>query len=140
MDKVFTDNLRCFVCGKDNPDGLRLDFRMDGERGAAEAAVTFPERYQGWETVVHGGLQATVLDEAMIKAAWAKGQRSVTGEMTVRYIKPVRTGTPYLVRGRVTGSKGKITLAESELVNMDGEVAARATGKLFRVARRALEE
>ena len=140
MDDVFTDNQRCFVCGRDNPDGLRLDFRMDGGKGEAAAEVTFAERFQGWETVVHGGLQATVLDEAMIKAAWAAGRRSVTGEMTVRYVKPVRTGTPYLVRGRVTGGKGKITLAESELVNMDGEVAARATGKLFRVARRALEE
>jgi acyl-coenzyme A thioesterase PaaI-like protein len=134
MDKVFTDNKRCFVCGPDNPDGLRLEFRMDGERGVAETTVTFPERFQGWETVVHGGLQATVLDEAMIKAAWARGLRSVTGEMTVRYVKPVRTGTAYLLRGRVTGRRGKITLAESELLGEGGEALARAKGKLFNVS------
>jgi uncharacterized protein (TIGR00369 family) len=134
MDKVFTDNRRCFVCGDKNPDGLRLVFRMDAERGQAEATVAFPERFQGWEGVVHGGLQATVLDEAMIKAAWAKGLRSVTGEITVRYVKPVRIGAPYLLRGRVTGHRGKITLAESELVGDDGEAVARATGKLFKVS------
>jgi uncharacterized protein (TIGR00369 family) len=133
MEDRFNDNQRCFVCGKNNQDGLRLEFRTDGERGEAEAEIAFPERFQGWEHIVHGGLLAAVLDEAMIKAAWTRGLRSVTGEITVRYVKPVRVGEHYRLIGRVTGSRGKIVLAEGELVGRDGEAAARATGKLFKV-------
>jgi uncharacterized protein (TIGR00369 family) len=133
MTKGFIDNRRCFVCGEKNPDGLRLVLRMDKGRGRADAEVVFPGRFQGWEGVVHGGLLATVLDEAMIYAAGSNGLRCVTGEITVRYIKPARTGEPYRLTGRVTGAKGKITLAESEVLGADREAVARATGKLFRV-------
>jgi uncharacterized protein (TIGR00369 family) len=134
MKKSFTDNRRCFVCGENNPDGLQLVLRMDKDEGRAAADVVFPERFQGWEGIVHGGLLATVLDEVMIYAARSNGLRCVTGEITVRYVKPARTGEAYRLEGRVTGTKGKITLAESELIGADGEVFARATGKLFRVA------
>ena len=82
----------------------------------------------------HPGLLATVLDEAMIKAAWGKGLRCVTGEMTVRYMKPARTPVAYRVIGRVTGEKkDKMVFAESEIIGADGGSVARATGKLFRV-------
>ena len=135
MDKEFNDNGRCFVCGPGNPEGLRLEFGMDKDRGEAEAKVIFPERYQGWEGVVHGGLLATVLDEAMIKAAWGKGLRCVTGEITVRYTKPARTGEIHCLRGRVTSEKkDKIVFAESEILDGAGETVARATGKLFKVS------
>jgi len=134
MKKDFTDNRRCFVCGEKNLDGLRLVLRMDKGEGRAAADVVFPERFQGWEGIVHGGLLATVLDEVMIYAAGSNGLRCITGEITVRYVKPARTGEPYRLTGRVTGHRGRIVLAESELLGGDGEVFARATGKLFRVA------
>lgn len=134
MKKSFTDNRRCFVCGGNNPDGIRLVLRMDEGQGRAAADVVFPERFQGWAGIVHGGLLATVLDEVMIYAAGSNGLRCVTGEITVRYVKPARTGEAYRLVGRVTGAKGKITLAESELLAADGVVFARATGKLFRVS------
>jgi uncharacterized protein (TIGR00369 family) len=133
MKKPFNDNKRCFVCGQKNRDGLRLVVRMDKGRGRAAAEVVFQERFQGWEGIVHGGLLATVLDEAMIYAAGSNGLRCVTGEITVRYILPARTGEVYRLEGRVTGARGKITLAESELIGTGGEAVARATGKLFKV-------
>jgi len=134
MDDRFNDNKRCFVCGKNNQDGLRLEFRVDRERGEASVEVVFPGRFQGWEGIVHGGLLATVLDEAMIKAAWARAMRCVTGEITVRYVKPAQVAEAYRLTGRVTGARGKIVLAESELLGDDGESVARASGKLFRVS------
>jgi uncharacterized protein (TIGR00369 family) len=133
MAREFNDNKRCFVCGGENPAGLKIEFRMDPARGAAEADVTFPERFQGWEGIVHGGLLATVLDEVMIYAAGSNGLRCVTGEITVRYVKLARTGEAYRLEGRVTGAKRKITLAESELLDGNGDAVARATGKLFKV-------
>jgi uncharacterized protein (TIGR00369 family) len=132
MKKEFRDDRVCFVCGEKNPAGLKLRIRTNSERGESAADVTFPEHFQGWAKVVHGGLLATVLDEAMIYAAGAKGLKCVTGEMTVRYIKPVATGVAYALRGRFVEDKGRIVIAESELRDSDGLEVARASGKLFK--------
>jgi uncharacterized protein (TIGR00369 family) len=133
MENEFRDDRVCFVCGEKNPIGLKLRIRTDPERGESAADVIFPEHFQGWSKVVHGGLLAAVLDEAMIYAAVAKGLKCVTGEMTVRYVKPASTGVAYTLRGRFLEEKGRIVLADSALLDSDGQEVARATGKLFKV-------
>jgi uncharacterized protein (TIGR00369 family) len=133
MDTNIRDDRACFVCGEKNPAGLRLHLRFDPERGESVAEVVFEERFQGWAGIVHGGLLATVLDEALIYAAGAMGVKCVTGEITVRYVKPASIGVPYTLKGRFIEDKGKIVLAESELVDSTGTQVARASGKLFKV-------
>lgn len=133
MDTAFVDNKRCFVCGKANAAGLQIEFRKNAERGESAADIVIPERFQGWENIVHGGILATVLDEAMIYAAAARGFWCVTGEITVRFVKPASTLTPYALKGRLIQDKGRIILAESVLLDADGQEAAKATGKLFKV-------
>jgi uncharacterized protein (TIGR00369 family) len=133
MAKEFRDDRACFVCGEKNPAGLKLRIRADAERGEATADVIFPEHLQGWAKIVHGGLLATVLDEAMIYAAGAKGLKCITGEMTVRFVKPASTGVAYTLRGRFVEDQGRIVLAESALLDGEGQEVARATGKLFKV-------
>jgi uncharacterized protein (TIGR00369 family) len=96
--------------------------------------VTFAGHFQGWAGIVHGGLLASVLDEVMIYAAGAKGFTCVTGEMTVRFIKPASTGVAYTLKGRFVEDKGRIVVAESELLDGAGERVARASGKLFKIA------
>ncbi len=132
MSEDFRDNRFCFVCGEKNPQGLKLDLRMDSERRQAEAEVTFPEHLQGWENVVHGGMLATVLDEAMIYAARAAGLTCITGEVTVRFVRPARTGVPLTLKGRFLEDRGRIVLAESEIRDPEGVILAWATGKLFK--------
>ncbi len=133
MDNEFRDDRVCFVCGEKNPAGLKLRLRTDPKRGESAAEVTFAAHFQGWAGIVHGGLVATVLDEAMIYAAAAKGLKCVTGEITVRYVKPVSAGVTYGLKGRFLEDKGRIVLAESVLVGGDGQEVARATGKLFKI-------
>jgi len=133
MGDTFRDDRVCFVCGEKNPFGLKIHPRMDPERGGSDAEVTFAEHFQGWAGIIHGGLVAAVLDEAMIYAARAKGFTCVTGEITVRFIKPVSTGIPYRLKGRFLEDKGRIVLAESELLDGKRNEVARATGKLFKI-------
>jgi len=132
MEEKFRDDRVCFVCGEKNPAGLKLRIRVDAKRGESAADVTFPEHFQGWAKIVHGGLLATVLDEAMIYAAGAKGLKCVTGEMTVRYVKPASTDIAYALRGRFLEDKGRIVLAESSLLDSEGQEVAKALGKLFK--------
>lgn len=133
MDSDFRDDRGCFVCGEANPAGLKLRFRTDGARGESAVEVAFPEPLQGWAGIVHGGLLATVLDEAMIYAAGAAGHKCVTGEITVRFVRPASTGAPYALKGRFLEDRGRIVLAESALLDGDGREVARAAGKLFKV-------
>lgn len=129
----FNDDQNCFVCGKKNAAGLQLEFTASPGSGESQARVAFPVQMQGWRSTVHGGLLATVLDEAMIKAAAAGGHKCVTAEITVKFKKPAMTGMPCLVAGKVLETRGRIVLAESRIVDAAGAVYATATGKLFKV-------
>lgn len=136
MTAEFSDNQGCFICGKNNPLGLKVGFELDRGKGTAETEVIFPEHLQGWEKVVHGGLLAALLDETMIYAAGAAGFRCVTGEITVRYLKPVPTGVPVRAKGRFTGRKGRVVSAEAGLFDHKEELLARASGKLVRLVQK----
>jgi uncharacterized protein (TIGR00369 family) len=120
----------CFACGRDNPRGLHLNPR--NENGEAVAEFRPDAALEGYDGVVHGGLVATVLDEVMVWAArFAAGTTAVTGEMTVRYLKPVRTGGRYFVRGKLIENKGRLIRTEGMLADETGGVFARAQAKLF---------
>ena len=131
MTDSFRDNGACFVCGSGNSSGINLAFKLDPENDGARAHVIFPARFQGWEGVVHGGLLAAVLDEAMIKAGQAKGIACITAEITVRFKKPALIGQEYLIKGRIIEDKGKFILADSEALDPAGTPVACARGKLF---------
>ncbi len=126
--KEVNDNNRCFVCGGENPVGLRLQF--DNDDGGTRTTLLFPEHFQGWESYVHGGILSTVLDEIMVRAAMAKGTRCVTGEITVKFLKPVLTSTPYTLIGRLVEERGRVLLAEAWIEDAGRQVMTRATGKL----------
>jgi acyl-coenzyme A thioesterase PaaI-like protein len=53
--------------------------------------------------------------------------------MTVRFVKPASTGVTYTLEGRFVEDQGRIVLAESSLLDGEGQEVARATGKLFKI-------
>jgi uncharacterized protein (TIGR00369 family) len=132
---VLKDSGVCFACGKSNPHGLQLNVKKKGKEGV-ELDYTVPERFAGWHGIAHGGIVATILDELMAWACTEAGFHSVTGEMTVRFRQPLHTGKPVRGFGRVTDVKGRLLLAESRLLDADGETIAEATGKMMNVPAR----
>lgn len=126
------DDSNCFVCGKSNVYGLQLNWNTEGYETSAEF---FPARsHQGWQGVVHGGILAAVLDEAMTRLTWQKYGNAVTGEMTVRYSNPARIGEKLLITGSVEQGKGRLIPAKAEIRNTDGMLIASATAKTVRMA------
>jgi uncharacterized protein (TIGR00369 family) len=128
---VLKDPGICFACGKGNPHGLHLDIRKTGEGVELDYAV--PERYCGWEDVVHGGIVATLLDELAVWACTEAGQHAVTAELNVRFRQPLRVGQRVRGYGRVVGERGRLLVTESRLVGESGNVIAEATGKMMHV-------
>ncbi len=114
----------CFACGKNNPIGLKLEFRFDGEDYVTTLHVK-PE-YQGWSGIVHGGLVATALDETMARLLWEKGINAITGRLEVRYRKPVPIGETLEIRGRITRRTARGVETTAEAKASDGAVMAEA--------------
>ena len=77
------------------------------------------ETWQGFPRIIHGGIVATVLDEAMAKAVSAVG-RALTGELRVRYRRPVAPGDELRVRGWVVERTRRVMRAEAALTALDG--------------------
>jgi acyl-coenzyme A thioesterase PaaI-like protein len=121
----------CFGCGPAHPSGLHVRcFRT--EEGVA-APVLVPRVYEGPPGAVHGGIVAAYLDEILGGAALrATGRPSVTGELTVRYVKPVPSATPLLGRGRLVADHGRYVDVEGSLEEFEiGRVVATAHGRFF---------
>ena len=121
---------RCFGCGPLNEEGLRMAFRDDGEEAVAEFEV--PPRFQSWKGVVHGGMVALMLDEAVGWASWHRGHPAVTGKLEVRYRQPLRIGERVRVSGRVDRVRRTLIYATSRIDRIaDGELIAEASAILM---------
>jgi len=123
----------CFACGKDNPDGMRLKFYFDEEARLAFCKFKLARRYQGPPGHAHGGIIATILDEAMGKVNKLRSVVALTKSMNVQYLKPVPLGQQLTVRGREERVVGREHTNIAEIVNEAGEVLARSTGTFVAV-------
>lgn len=121
----------CFACGRNNPIGLKLAFRFDGE-DYVTAFEALPE-YQGWTGIVHGGLLATVLDETMARLLWERGINAITGRLQVRYRRPVPIGAKLEVRGRITKHRPPLVETVATAVAADGALVAEAAATSMEV-------
>jgi acyl-coenzyme A thioesterase PaaI-like protein len=130
----FPDDGGCFGCSPSHPAGLRLTFRRRGDVVTTRYAI--PDRFHGARGIAHGGIVATVLDEVSCAAVFfVRGSAVVTGELSVRYVKPCPVERPLDVAGRITGEHPRYAVVETEI--RDGDVVlARSTGKFFYQARK----
>lgn len=123
----------CFVCGRENPLGLKARWESDRERGEVRATVEIPEQFNGFPGTVHGGVVSALLDEATVRTALLDGgfdDLMVTAKLEVAFRRPVPTRTAVVVAGRLVRRTGTRAQAEAELRLPDGTVAARATAVL----------
>ena len=127
------DNGMCFGCGKNNPIGLKLDFDLDEENMTVEGRFTAKEEHAGYTGVMHGGLVATLLDEAMLKLLWDAGISAVTASLEVRLLRPVPISRELTIRGRVDSQQGRMIYTSGEVSDSDGNVLARGKAKCMRV-------
>jgi uncharacterized protein (TIGR00369 family) len=118
---------RCFGCGSANATGLRLEFLL-AEDGSVVSLPTVPDTFEGHPGYLHGGVIATLLDEAMSKATRARGLTTMTRRLEVEYLNPVPSGAPLRVEGRVVRSEGRKHWVESRILDPAGKVLAEARG------------
>ena len=118
----------CFACGTSNPDGMRLCFTYDEGRDCFVCRFRLGKRYTGPPGHCHGGIIATILDEAMGKVNKLRHVVALTSEITVNYLKPVPLNRPLRVESREVKVTGRKHINMAEILNEKGEVLARSQG------------
>lgn len=131
----------CFVCGVENPFGLKIRFFNDGYQRVV-ARVTLDDAYQSYPGIAHGGILATILDEAMGRAVLisdtnvesvADERFMYTVKMDVRYRRPVPLHEEFMVRGWVEKDMDRKAAVAGEIVLPDGTVAVEGSGILVEI-------
>ena len=125
----------CFGCGPANPTGLHLEF-FQAPDGAVVSAATISNLFEGPPGYLHGGIIATLLDEAMSKAVRAQGFLSMTRHMEVDYLRPVPSGSPIRIEGRLVRSEGRKHWAEAHIADQAGTALARGKALFIEVTRK----
>src|SRR5438034_2172996 len=116
----------CFACGRNNADGMRLKFVYDREQDCFVCRFRLRKKYTGPPGHCHGGIIATILDDAMGKVNKVRHVIALTKEMTVEYIRPVPLHKPLRVEGREVAVHGRQHINMAEIMNEKGEVLARS--------------
>jgi acyl-coenzyme A thioesterase PaaI-like protein len=120
----------CFVCGPENPIGLRLQFRMDGD--VCRAEFTPGEAHAGYRGVTHGGIVFSVLDDVMANWLWMKDIRCMTARAEIRYRDELPIGVLTRLEGRCVKRKGRLAIMEGLAIRDDlGQVTAEATASFM---------
>src|SRR5216684_1561325 len=116
----------CFACGKDNADGMRLKFVFDRDRKHFVCSFRLGKRYTGPPGYCHGGIIATILDDAMSKLNKLRDLVAATSRMTVEYLRPVPLQQPLRVESRALGKRGRRLTHAAEILDEKGSVLARS--------------
>jgi acyl-coenzyme A thioesterase PaaI-like protein len=114
----------CFACAPHNPIGLHLEFYEDGDY---VSTTWVPQsNYQSWIDTLHGGIQATLLDET---CGWLISRKcqlaGMTTQLTMKYRNPVPTGDDVTIeiRGHIKEIKRNFAFIEATLSH-EGKVCS----------------
>jgi uncharacterized protein (TIGR00369 family) len=129
---------RCFGCGPANDRGLHLEFLL-AEDHSVVCMASISDSYEGPPGYVHGGIIATLLDEAMSKSVRAGGFTAMTRQMEVDYLRPVPSRTPIRIEGHLTRNEGRKHWSEAKILDEKGTVLATGKGLFIEVRPRQAE-
>lgn len=118
----------CFGCGKNNPQGMHLNFAYDEKQNGFACRFRLSKRYTGPPGHAHGGIIATILDEAMGKVNKLRHVIALTSQITVDYLKPVPLNKLLRVESREVRVRGRRHINMAEILNSKNEVLARSRG------------
>jgi uncharacterized protein (TIGR00369 family) len=118
----------CFACGPNNPDGMHLKFYADETGRHYTCRFQLGTRYTGPPGHCHGGIIATILDDAMSKLNKLRDQPAATARMTVEYIRPVPLHKPLRVESREISKRGRRLTRAAEILDQKGTLLARSRG------------
>lgn len=122
---------QCFVCGLENPIGLKLTFYKDGPDSVV-CSYTVADQYQGYPGIVHGGIVTSILDEAVGRVFMIDDPNRFmyTARLTTRFRQHVPTNQPLKIIGQILKDRGRMAESKAQLFGPDGDLLAEAEALL----------
>jgi uncharacterized protein (TIGR00369 family) len=128
----------CFLCGLENPIGLKLAF-YDDDDGRVTVRFTPCEEHQGYPGVLHGGIVCALLDETIGRTLVRHDIWAMTVDLDVRFRQPVPLGQELTVIGEIVRLRSRTMEGRGEVRLADGTVAATAEARYIRLKDEQLE-
>lgn len=128
----------CFVCDNDesNSRSLHLKLFWNEEEKMVYIPFTADKSWCGYSGVVHGGVLASIFDDAM---AWAvrkeSGEWGVTADFHIRYRKPVLADKNYTVKGKLENQRGRKFKTSAQILDTESNVLAEADALFVGISR-----
>jgi acyl-coenzyme A thioesterase PaaI-like protein len=119
-DNPMTDRA---VCGTTNPLAAECTFSYEGDEVVVRTVLG--AAYEGAPRRSHGGMVAALFDDIAAGVLPLAGVAAYTGELTVRYLRPVPIEEPLEFRARIDGHEGRKLRASADCI-ADGVVVATA--------------
>lgn len=123
--------VNCFGCSPNNPNGLKMDFKIESD--CVKAEFTPGEDHMGPPDGAHGGIIMSLIDEAL--AVFVRGFlkydiRTAKEEITFRSLAQI--GEKLFVEARLKEDKGRAVIVSAKVSNDKG-IVAEGTGMLLKV-------
>lgn len=121
----------CFACSPDNSNGLQMEFFEDGDEIVSRWNPD--SKFEGWHDVLHGGIQATLMDELASWVVFVKlGTSGMTYQMNAKYRAPVRISAGKLtLRAKLAEHKRRIAGIRVELYDGEGRLCTEGMVEYF---------
>lgn len=125
------EGYHCFGCDPDHKSGLKMEFYED-----CDEIVSFWEptgEFQSWIGILHGGIQAALLDELCGWVIFRKFQTgAVTSKMEIRYRRPVHTNLGKLtLRAHAVEERRNLVTVVGQIFDAEGQMCTEATCVYF---------
>ncbi len=115
----------CFGCSPTNEIGLQMEFWDNGEEIIAK---WMPRKsMEGWTGVLHGGIQATLMDELAAWVVFTKLETSgVTKDLNVEYLSPVYiSNNEITLHGKVLSTEKRLAIIHCTLFDSNKKPCSR---------------
>lgn len=125
----------CFLCGRENKIGLKIQWYNNPAENRIEATITIPEHFNGYPGVAHGGIVAAILDETAGRAVLLDGDFEylfVTLKLETTYRNLTPTEVPLTAVGWVIRKTQRKAKVAAELRLPDGTVTAECVALIVR--------
>jgi uncharacterized protein (TIGR00369 family) len=119
---------------------MKLVFESDDEAKRIRGTFRLGAEYSGAPGILHGGVTAVILDEAMGKVSRFRGVHAMTAELTVRYRRPIRVDQEIVVEAYEADAKDRNLFFECEIRGTDGELLASGRGRFVVISEKQISE
>ena len=120
----------CLGCGDENPAGIGMRMRRDGDR--VRGSVRLDRRHEGAPGYAHGGAVTTILDDAVGMLLFVLRRPAVTAKLEINFRRPAFLERPFEVEAWAESIDGRKLHLLAEM-REEGELIADARALFLEV-------